>query len=191
MFLISTPVTSSLAPWAVSPPCVTPVLSAADFPLVEKLLHLCPGATWACQGWAAQGEPPSLGLHFQSEMWQSPREKSIKTKKSAGMDCLLFNSTVTFVWREGKGEMIAGCTCENKHSFFNCFHCFLPKVRAAFKHKTKVWSLTSSSTRNINVKPFNSDIVSIAPFPPTVLESVSHKFCWKEQSRPMGIFRAA
>ncbi|OCU01960.1 hypothetical protein XELAEV_180077396mg, partial [Xenopus laevis] len=31
-------------------------------------------------------------------------------------------------------------------------------VRAAFKHKTKVWSLTSSSIRNINVKPFNSDI---------------------------------
>uniref|UniRef100_A0A8C3LMI2 Adhesion G-protein coupled receptor D1 n=1 Tax=Chrysolophus pictus TaxID=9089 RepID=A0A8C3LMI2_CHRPC len=40
------------------------------------------------------------------------------------------------------------------------YHFFLPKVRAAFKHKTKVWSLTSSSTRNINVKPFNSDIMS-------------------------------
>uniref|UniRef100_A0A8B9NP53 G-protein coupled receptors family 2 profile 2 domain-containing protein n=1 Tax=Accipiter nisus TaxID=211598 RepID=A0A8B9NP53_9AVES len=37
---------------------------------------------------------------------------------------------------------------------------FSPKVRAAFKHKTKVWSLTSSSTRNINVKPFNSDIMT-------------------------------
>lgn len=34
------------------------------------------------------------------------------------------------------------------------------QVRAAFKHKTKVWTLTSSSIRNINVKPFNSDIVS-------------------------------
>ncbi|KAJ7397872.1 hypothetical protein BTVI_131075 [Pitangus sulphuratus] len=34
------------------------------------------------------------------------------------------------------------------------------QVRAAFKHKTKVWSLTSSSTRNINVKPFNSDIMT-------------------------------
>uniref|UniRef100_A0A663DRU6 Adhesion G-protein coupled receptor D1 n=1 Tax=Aquila chrysaetos chrysaetos TaxID=223781 RepID=A0A663DRU6_AQUCH len=40
------------------------------------------------------------------------------------------------------------------------FHFFPPKVRAAFKHKTKVWSLTSSSTRNINVKPFNSDIMT-------------------------------
>uniref|UniRef100_A0A8B9GL31 Adhesion G-protein coupled receptor D1 n=1 Tax=Amazona collaria TaxID=241587 RepID=A0A8B9GL31_9PSIT len=37
---------------------------------------------------------------------------------------------------------------------------FSRKVRAAFKHKTKVWSLTSSSTRNINVKPFNSDIMT-------------------------------
>ncbi|EMP40303.1 hypothetical protein UY3_02466 [Chelonia mydas] len=34
------------------------------------------------------------------------------------------------------------------------------QVRAAFKHKTKVWSLTSSSIRNINVKPFNSDIMT-------------------------------
>ncbi|TSO88066.1 Adhesion G-protein coupled receptor D1 [Bagarius yarrelli] len=34
------------------------------------------------------------------------------------------------------------------------------QVRAAFKHKTKVWSLTSSSIRNINVKPFNSDIMN-------------------------------
>uniref|UniRef100_A0A7M4FRA1 Adhesion G-protein coupled receptor D1 n=1 Tax=Crocodylus porosus TaxID=8502 RepID=A0A7M4FRA1_CROPO len=34
------------------------------------------------------------------------------------------------------------------------------KVRAAFKHKTKVWSLTSSSVRNVNVKPFNSDIMT-------------------------------
>lgn len=37
---------------------------------------------------------------------------------------------------------------------------FFLQVRAAFKHKTKVLSLTSSSIRNINVKPFNSDIVS-------------------------------
>ncbi|KAK3540392.1 hypothetical protein QTP70_030402 [Hemibagrus guttatus] len=36
----------------------------------------------------------------------------------------------------------------------------LSPVRAAFKHKTKVWSLTSSSIRNINVKPFNSDIMN-------------------------------
>uniref|UniRef100_A0A8C6Q408 Adhesion G protein-coupled receptor D1 n=1 Tax=Nothobranchius furzeri TaxID=105023 RepID=A0A8C6Q408_NOTFU len=45
--------------------------------------------------------------------------------------------------------------------FVFLFHCLLnSEVRAAFKHKTKVWSLTSSSIRNINVKPFNSDIVS-------------------------------
>ncbi|NXX28281.1 AGRD1 protein, partial [Nicator chloris] len=45
--------------------------------------------------------------------------------------------------------------------FMFLFHCLLnSEVRAAFKHKTKVWSLTSSSTRNINVKPFNSDIVT-------------------------------
>uniref|UniRef100_A0A672JIN4 Adhesion G protein-coupled receptor D1 n=1 Tax=Salarias fasciatus TaxID=181472 RepID=A0A672JIN4_SALFA len=44
--------------------------------------------------------------------------------------------------------------------FVFLFHCLLnSEVRAAFKHKTKVWSLTSSSIRNINVKPFNSDIV--------------------------------
>uniref|UniRef100_A0A8C7SGT2 Adhesion G protein-coupled receptor D1 n=1 Tax=Oncorhynchus mykiss TaxID=8022 RepID=A0A8C7SGT2_ONCMY len=43
--------------------------------------------------------------------------------------------------------------------FIFLFHCLLnSEVRAAFKHKTKVWSLTSSSIRNINVKPFNSDI---------------------------------
>lgn len=34
------------------------------------------------------------------------------------------------------------------------------KVRAAFKHKTKVWSLTSSSGRTTSTKPFSSDIVS-------------------------------
>uniref|UniRef100_A0A8C7E5E1 Adhesion G protein-coupled receptor D1 n=1 Tax=Naja naja TaxID=35670 RepID=A0A8C7E5E1_NAJNA len=50
--------------------------------------------------------------------------------------------------------------------FIFLFHCLLnSEVRAAFKHKTKVWSLTSSSIRNINVKAFNSDIVSIARTP--------------------------
>ncbi|XP_053480152.1 adhesion G-protein coupled receptor D1 isoform X2 [Ictalurus furcatus] len=45
--------------------------------------------------------------------------------------------------------------------FIFLFHCLLnSEVRAAFKHKTKVWSLTSSSIRNINVKPFNSDIMN-------------------------------
>ncbi|XP_057270905.1 adhesion G-protein coupled receptor D1 isoform X3 [Pezoporus wallicus] len=45
--------------------------------------------------------------------------------------------------------------------FMFLFHCLLnSEVRAAFKHKTKVWSLTSSSTRNVNVKPFNSDIMT-------------------------------
>ncbi|XP_067910688.1 adhesion G-protein coupled receptor D1 isoform X2 [Heterodontus francisci] len=43
--------------------------------------------------------------------------------------------------------------------FIFLFHCLLnSEVRAALKHKTKVWSLNSSSMRNINVKPFNSDI---------------------------------
>uniref|UniRef100_A0A8C8SB18 Adhesion G-protein coupled receptor D1 n=1 Tax=Pelusios castaneus TaxID=367368 RepID=A0A8C8SB18_9SAUR len=46
--------------------------------------------------------------------------------------------------------------------FIFLFHCLLnSEVRAAFKHKTKVWSLTSSSIRNINVKPFNSDIMTV------------------------------
>lgn len=45
--------------------------------------------------------------------------------------------------------------------FVFLFHCLLnSEVRAAFKHKTKVWSLTSSSIRNINVRPFNSDIMN-------------------------------
>ncbi|XP_058889111.1 adhesion G-protein coupled receptor D1-like isoform X3 [Acipenser ruthenus] len=45
--------------------------------------------------------------------------------------------------------------------FIFLFHCLLnSEVRAAFKHKTKVWSLTSSSIRNINVKPSNSDIMN-------------------------------
>uniref|UniRef100_A0A8C6WBB8 Adhesion G-protein coupled receptor D1 n=1 Tax=Nannospalax galili TaxID=1026970 RepID=A0A8C6WBB8_NANGA len=34
------------------------------------------------------------------------------------------------------------------------------QVRAAFKHKTKVWSLTSSSARTVNTKPFSSDTVN-------------------------------
>ncbi|EPQ12089.1 Putative G-protein coupled receptor 133 [Myotis brandtii] len=34
------------------------------------------------------------------------------------------------------------------------------QVRAAFKHKTKVWSLTSSSSRNANPKPFSSDVMN-------------------------------
>ncbi|KAM6930582.1 adhesion G-protein coupled receptor D1 isoform 1-T1 [Xenentodon cancila] len=45
--------------------------------------------------------------------------------------------------------------------FVFLFHCLLnSEVRAAFKHKTKVWSLTSSSIRNINAKQFNSDIMN-------------------------------
>uniref|UniRef100_A0A8P0PMG0 Adhesion G protein-coupled receptor D1 n=2 Tax=Canis lupus familiaris TaxID=9615 RepID=A0A8P0PMG0_CANLF len=45
--------------------------------------------------------------------------------------------------------------------FIFLFHCFLnSEVRAAFKHKTKVWTLTSSSSRNTNVKPFSSDIIN-------------------------------
>ncbi|XP_036000443.1 adhesion G-protein coupled receptor D1 isoform X1 [Fundulus heteroclitus] len=52
--------------------------------------------------------------------------------------------------------------CNSLQGFFVfLFHCLLnSEVRAAFKHKTKVWSLTSSSIRNINVKPFNSDIMN-------------------------------
>ncbi|XP_055971607.1 adhesion G-protein coupled receptor D1 [Sorex fumeus] len=46
--------------------------------------------------------------------------------------------------------------------FIFLFHCVLnSEVRAAFKHKTKVWSLTSSSARNATGKPFTtSDIVN-------------------------------
>ncbi|VFV31808.1 probable g-protein coupled receptor [Lynx pardinus] len=57
--------------------------------------------------------------------------------------------------------------------FIFLFHCLLnseagvwelrrlpSKVRAAFKHKTKVWTLTSSSNRNTNAKPFSSDIMN-------------------------------
>ncbi|XP_016058606.1 PREDICTED: adhesion G-protein coupled receptor D1 [Miniopterus natalensis] len=45
--------------------------------------------------------------------------------------------------------------------FIFLFHCLLnSEVRAAFKHKTKVWSLTSSSSRNANVKPFGSDVTN-------------------------------
>lgn len=69
------------------------------------------------------------------------------------------------------------------------FHSFL-QVRAAFKHKTKVWSLTSSSIRNINVKPFNSDIVSAGAIcqnnkPPVVswFDSYFLKYRWMETRR--------
>ncbi|XP_070255699.1 adhesion G-protein coupled receptor D1 isoform X3 [Myotis yumanensis] len=45
--------------------------------------------------------------------------------------------------------------------FIFLFHCLLnSEVRAAFKHKTKVWSLTSSSSRNANPKPFSSDVMN-------------------------------
>ncbi|XP_044541329.1 adhesion G-protein coupled receptor D1 [Gracilinanus agilis] len=66
--------------------------------------------------------------------------------------------------------------------FIFLFHCLLnSEVRAAFKHKTKVWSLTSSSIRNINVKPFHSDIVSTTFYlgcnqPPAIQ-------CWFESPR--------
>ncbi|XP_040842800.1 adhesion G-protein coupled receptor D1 [Ochotona curzoniae] len=42
--------------------------------------------------------------------------------------------------------------------FIFLFHCLLnSEVRAAFKHKIKVWSLTGSSSRNVTTKPFSSD----------------------------------
>lgn len=45
--------------------------------------------------------------------------------------------------------------------FIFLFHCLLnSEVRAAFKHKTKVWTLTSSSSRSPNVKPFSSDVMN-------------------------------
>ncbi|XP_032100378.1 adhesion G-protein coupled receptor D1 isoform X5 [Sapajus apella] len=45
--------------------------------------------------------------------------------------------------------------------FIFLFHCLLnSEVRAAFKHKTKVWSLTSSCTRTATAKPFHSDIMN-------------------------------
>ncbi|XP_078193904.1 adhesion G-protein coupled receptor D1 isoform X12 [Callithrix jacchus] len=45
--------------------------------------------------------------------------------------------------------------------FIFLFHCLLnSEVRAAFKHKTKVWSLTSSCARTATAKPFHSDIVN-------------------------------
>uniref|UniRef100_A0A671FNF0 Adhesion G protein-coupled receptor D1 n=1 Tax=Rhinolophus ferrumequinum TaxID=59479 RepID=A0A671FNF0_RHIFE len=45
--------------------------------------------------------------------------------------------------------------------FIFLFHCLLnSEVRAAFKHKTKVWTLTSSSSRHPNVKPFSSDVIN-------------------------------
>ncbi|XP_036132719.1 adhesion G-protein coupled receptor D1 [Molossus molossus] len=45
--------------------------------------------------------------------------------------------------------------------FIFLFHCLLnSEVRAAFKHKTKIWSLTSSSSRTANAKPFSSDVMN-------------------------------
>ncbi|XP_064434258.1 adhesion G-protein coupled receptor D1 isoform X3 [Mirounga angustirostris] len=45
--------------------------------------------------------------------------------------------------------------------FIFLFHCLLnSEVRAAFRHKTKVWTLPSSSTRNTNAKPFSSDVMN-------------------------------
>ncbi|KAM6166410.1 adhesion G-protein coupled receptor D1 [Erethizon dorsatum] len=45
--------------------------------------------------------------------------------------------------------------------FIFLFHCLLnSEVRAAFKHKTKVWSLTSSVARNAIGKPFGSDVMN-------------------------------
>ncbi|XP_010602572.1 adhesion G-protein coupled receptor D1 isoform X3 [Fukomys damarensis] len=45
--------------------------------------------------------------------------------------------------------------------FIFLFHCLLnSEVRAAFKHKTKVWSLTSSSARTVAGKPFSSDTMN-------------------------------
>ncbi|XP_006878067.1 PREDICTED: probable G-protein coupled receptor 133-like [Chrysochloris asiatica] len=45
--------------------------------------------------------------------------------------------------------------------FIFLFHCVLnSEVRAAFKHKTKIWSLTSSTSRSTHVKPSSSDIVN-------------------------------
>ncbi|XP_036907754.1 adhesion G-protein coupled receptor D1 isoform X1 [Sturnira hondurensis] len=45
--------------------------------------------------------------------------------------------------------------------FIFLFHCLLnSEVRAAFKHKTKVWSLSSSSSRSALPKPFGSDVMN-------------------------------
>ncbi|XP_024901263.1 adhesion G-protein coupled receptor D1 [Pteropus alecto] len=45
--------------------------------------------------------------------------------------------------------------------FIFLFHCLLnSEVRAAFKHKTKVWSLSSSSGRHAHAKPSSSDAVN-------------------------------
>ncbi|XP_006901058.1 PREDICTED: probable G-protein coupled receptor 133 [Elephantulus edwardii] len=45
--------------------------------------------------------------------------------------------------------------------FIFLFHCLLnSEVRAAFKHKTKIWSLTSSSARSAHGKAFSSDITN-------------------------------
>uniref|UniRef100_A0A8B9RBQ8 Adhesion G protein-coupled receptor D1 n=1 Tax=Astyanax mexicanus TaxID=7994 RepID=A0A8B9RBQ8_ASTMX len=62
--------------------------------------------------------------------------------------------------------------------FIFLFHCLLnSEVRAAFKHKTKVWSLTSSSIRNINVKPFNSDIVSTDELTVKCIQYLCYVYC--------------
>nr|KAF6463703.1 adhesion G protein-coupled receptor D1 [Rousettus aegyptiacus] len=45
--------------------------------------------------------------------------------------------------------------------FIFLFHCLLnSEVRAAFKHKTKVWSLSSSSSRHGHAKPSSSDAMN-------------------------------
>ncbi|KAM5312704.1 adhesion G-protein coupled receptor D1 isoform 2-T2 [Glossophaga mutica] len=45
--------------------------------------------------------------------------------------------------------------------FIFLFHCLLnSEVRAAFKHKTKVWSLSSSSGRSALPKPLSSDVMN-------------------------------
>ncbi|XP_023576398.1 adhesion G-protein coupled receptor D1 isoform X2 [Octodon degus] len=45
--------------------------------------------------------------------------------------------------------------------FIFLFHCLLnSEVRAAFKHKTKVWSLTGSAARSASGKPFSSDVMN-------------------------------
>ncbi|XP_007953241.1 adhesion G-protein coupled receptor D1 [Orycteropus afer afer] len=57
--------------------------------------------------------------------------------------------------------------------FIFLFHCLLnSEVRAAFKHKTKIWSLTSSSARSTQAKPFSSDIMNGAR-PATVSSRLS------------------
>ncbi|XP_045700304.1 adhesion G-protein coupled receptor D1 isoform X2 [Phyllostomus hastatus] len=63
--------------------------------------------------------------------------------------------------------------------FIFLFHCLLnSEVRAAFKHKTKVWSLSSSSGRSALPKPFGSDAMN-----GTRLGTASSKFSpWDKSS---------